>query len=262
MSEAVDLHYELRGDGGGPRCPVLILHGLFGSLANWRTLARSLADARFVYSVDLRNHGRSPHARPHDYAAMAADCERFVRDRVGRPVDVVGHSMGGRVAMHLALGHGELVRRLVVIDISPKSSATIEPRSILEALLAVDPGRHRARSDVDAELAARVADPALRAWLLMNLEKRADGRLAWRIGLEEIAEAFDRPPTPLPAGCRLGPCLFVRGARSPYLPTADEPFVRSLFPDAEIVTIAGAGHMPHVDAPRELARVIAGFLAA
>lgn len=262
MQETVELHYERRGEARNAGPALLILHGLFGSSVNWRSFARRLAFERVVYSVDLRNHGRSPHARPHDCEAMAADCERFLRETVGGAADVLGHSMGGRVAMHLALSRADLVRRLVVVDISPRPGAAAEPRSVLAALLSVDPGLYQSRIEVGKALESRISDPALRAWLLLNLKRRADGRQAWRFGLAEIAASFESLGASLPAGRRFGPCLFVRGASSGYLPVADEPVVREIFPDAEIVTIANAGHMPHIDAPEELAARIERFLSA
>jgi len=258
--EALDLHYEQRGEPRGSAFPVLILHGLFGSLANWRSLARRLASRRRVYSVDLRNHGRSPHARPHDCRAMAHDCAHFIRVHAGGRVALIGHSMGGRVAMYLALRHAELVERLVVIDASPKSGAAAEPRRVLDALLALQPERFEDREAVDTVLAATVADAGVRASLLMNLERRPDGGVRWRIGLEEIAESFDRLGAALPDGRYDGPGLFVRGGRSDYLPASDEPLVKAAFPAADVVTIADAGHLPHVDTPERLASVIDAFL--
>jgi pimeloyl-ACP methyl ester carboxylesterase len=197
---------------------------------------------------------------------MAEDCETFLASlartaapAAGAPV-LLGHSMGGRVAMHLALRRADAIGALVVVDASTRPGMATEPRAVLEALLAINPSAYTERSDVGAALAPFIGDASLRASLLMNLEKGVDGVLRWRIGLQEIADGFERLGDPLPDGLYRGRTLFLRGGRSGYLPPSQEESVKASFPNAEIVTIADAGHLPHIDQPDEFLRVLAGFL--
>ena len=245
--------------GEGP--PALVLHGLFGSGTNWRTIARRLGSRLECHLVDLRNHGRSPHASGMAYPQLAADVLAYLDanrlDRVG----LIGHSMGGKTAMTLALSASERVRWLVVADIAPVPSPS-DHRPILDALRALALDSLASRAEADAALARSVPDLGLRQFLLQNLV-RGDGGLRWRIDLEAISEALpdltDFPPTPPGAFCD-EPTLFLRGAGSEYLTVHHEPRIRALFPRASIATIAHAGHWLHAEQPGAVAERIARFL--
>ncbi|MFO1048434.1 MAG: alpha/beta fold hydrolase [Geminicoccaceae bacterium] len=240
--------------GDGP--PLLFLHGLLGRARNWLTVGRAMADSHAVQLVDLRNHGASPWSDVAGYAAMAADIASLIESGGAGPPTLVGHSMGGKVAMTLALSRPELLRRLIIVDIAPVRYASGYERYI-EAMLAADLSPGRRRTDVDAGLAAAVPDAAMRAFLMQNLESR-DGRLAWQPNLAVLLTAMPELmdfPADLPAGAFAGPTRSLRGERSDYVGPAGEAALRRLFPDATVAAVPGAGHWPHAEQP-------AAFLAA
>ena len=245
--------------GQGP--PALVLHGLFGSGTNWRTIARRLESRLECHLVDQRNHGRSPHARGMTYPALADDVLAYLDahgiDRAG----LIGHSMGGKTAMTLALTAPERVRCLIVADIAPAPSPS-DHRPILQTLRALGLDSLDSRAGADAALARSVPDPGLRQFLLQNLV-HGDGGLRWRIDLEALAEALPDltgfPPI-APGALYQGPTLFLRGERSGYLSAWHEPRIRALFPRASIDTIANAGHWLHAEQPAAVTDRIARFV--
>ena len=245
--------------GHGP--PALILHGLFGSGTNWRTIARRLGTRLECHLVDQRNHGRSPHAPGMAYPTLAADVLAYLDARHMDRVGLIGHSMGGKTAMTTALVAPERIRWLIVADIAPAPSPS-DHRPILDALRGLALDSLASRAAADAALAPRVPDPALRQFLLQSLVS-GGARLRWRIDLEAIAESLpeltDFPPAPARAAYH-GPTLFLRGARSDYLSTHHEPPIRALFPAASIATIAGAGHWLHAEQPAAVIARIEQFL--
>ena len=239
--------------------PVVLLHGLFGASANLGTLARRLA-ARFrVLSVDLRNHGASPHAPDMGYAAMAADVAETI-DGIIEPVALVGHSMGGKVAMRLALDAPARVSALMVSDIAPVPYQT-GFRRYAQAMQALDVSPALTRAAADAALADTIADPGVRAFLMQNL--RFGTAPAWRIGLDQIAAGLDQiedwPPS---AAHFTGPALFLSGERSDYIRPEHRPTIRTLFPAARFVSVKAAGHWIHADNPDGFALSVTAFLDA
>lgn len=245
--------------GEGP--PALVLHGLFGSGTNWRTIARRLGTRLECHLVDQRNHGRSPHARGMAYPALAGDVLAYLDahrlDRVG----IIGHSMGGKTAMTLALGAPERVRWMIVADIAPGPSPS-DDRPILEALRTLALDSLASRVAADAALARSVPEPALRQFLLQNLV-HGDSGLRWRIDLEAIAEALPDLtgfPSTAPGAVYRGPTLFLRGERSDYVTARHEPRIRALFPSASVGTIADAGHWLHAEQPAAVTDRIARFI--
>ena len=239
----------------GQGSPVVLLHGLFGSARNLGGAARALASAHRVVSMDLRNHGDSAHAPGMDYATMAADVVETM-DAAGLPAAaVVGHSMGGKVAMQLALTAPARVTRLVVADIAPVAYAS-HFGGFARAMLALSPGL--ARSAADAALAPDVPDPAIRSFLLHNY-RPTEG---WRIGLAEIAAALPRIETwHEETATYAGPVLFVTGARSDYVLPAHRPAILRLFPAARFVAIKDAGHWLHAEQPEAFNATLGAFLA-
>ena len=244
---------------------VLLLHGLFGAASNWGRIQRRLAETRETLAFDLRNHGASPHGAPVDYATMAEDvAETLAAERVG-PVSLIGHSMGGKVAMRLALARPALVDRLVVADIAP---VPYPPhfRTIAAAMLALPlrPGLTRAQANAALETAA--PDPAIRGFLLQNL--RFTDPPAWRIGLAEIAAGLPDIETWAAAstvpgaysGPYAGPVLVLRGERSDYVLPEHRPLFRALFPSARFATLRNAGHWLHADAPDAFLETVQAFL--
>ncbi len=242
----VDLASHAYGEHGEP---VVILHGLLGSGRNWATLAKRLGRTRRVTTLDLRNHGRSPWSDAMDYDLMAADVQAFIeRSNLG-PTTVIGHSMGGKTAMRLALLRPALVRRLVVVDIAPVTY-TRGFGDYVDAMRRIDVASLPSRNDVDRELAADVPDPAVRAFLLQNLDRR-DAGFAWRPHLAALAEAMPALMAfPIEPGDRFSrPTLFLAGGRSDYLAKPHRDAIPEPFPRAETRTIADAGHWLHAERP-------------
>jgi pimeloyl-ACP methyl ester carboxylesterase len=242
--------------------PLIILHGLFGSARNWSSIAQRIAAAHHVFALDARNHGASPWDDTMSYPAMADDVAAFRDARHLGAVTLMGHSMGGKTAMLLALQRPALVTRLVVVDVAP---VPYRPslRGYIQAMRAADLGTVARRADVDAQLVDAVADPAERAFLLQNLVLDP-GHVHWRLNLpvlertiEEISSFPDLPPE-----ARFdGPTLFVVGARSRYMRPEYEPVVRRLFPQASIAIIADAGHWLHAERPAAFLDAALPFLS-
>jgi len=246
--------------GVGP--PVVILHGLFGSKRNFSAVARQLADSFRVVTVDLRNHGESPWDDRHDYPALADDVARLIERQLGEPVAVIGHSMGGKAAMLLALTRPELVERLVVVDIPPARSRGT-PISYVHAMQTVPLAQLSRRSEVEQALAAAIPDPVVRGFLVTNIASRPDG-LAWIPNLDAIERQFDTIldwPT-LPAGTQYaGPTLFLTGATSAFVTPEHEPVIHQLFPAARLEQITAAGHWVHAEQPAAFLAAVRQFLA-
>ena len=245
--------------GDGPA--LIILHGLFGSARNWSTVARSLAASHRVIALDLRNHGASPWAETMTYAEMADDVAQFIAAaRLDRP-SIVGHSMGGKVAMTLALGGAVEVGALVVVDIAPVAYDG-GFGTYVEAMRGLDLASLGRRADADAALAGAVPDAALRAFLLQNLTTR-DGAYAWRINLPAIAAglaAMAAFSAVEPGAAFVGPALFIAGGRSGYVAPVHQPAIRRLFPNCEIAVMDGAGHWPHAEQPENFVALVRPFL--
>jgi esterase len=252
----MNLHFEAVGEGP----PLIILHGLLGSADNWRSMSRRLGAHCKVFAVDLRNHGRSPHSDTFDYDVMTADLREFMEQQALRRVMLLGHSMGGKVAMQFAIDYSEQVDRLVIVDIAPKPYEPFQ-RYILEALRSLDLTRYKSFADVDAALAAEVSSESLRQFLLKNLVRDHDGHLRWKVDLEAIDRNYDKLARGVvPERSFDKPTLFIRGGRSNYIGDDDVPLIRQIFPQAEIATLPEAGHWVHIDAPKEFFQTVVNFL--
>lgn len=240
---------------------LIILHGLFGSSINWRSFAKTLADRGRVFSLDLRNHGASPHVDGMDYDLMAADV-RFFMDKQGLESAVwLGHSMGGKVAMRAALATPERVSRLIVADIAPVVYQR-DFSELLASLLALDLERINSRDDADAQLRQHIPEQGLRRFLLQNLERQGE-RLVWRVNLRAIHNNLENIlgfPIDSDAQQYLGDVLFLRGESSDYIQPEHEARMRHLFPNLRIETINGAGHWLHTEQPARVATCINAFL--
>ena len=246
------------GAAGDP--PLVVLHGLFGSARNWGAIGKRLSSKRRVLAMDLRNHGASPRADAMDYASMAADVAETMEAAGAAPAAVLGHSMGGKVAMALALTRPGLVSRLLVADIAPVPYPPRQAR-VVNAMRAVPLRPGLPRREADAALRAEgVQDAATRAFLLQNLRFEGDAP-EWRCGLEEIAAAMaDIEGFPDSAGARYeGPALFLLGERSDYVRPEHRPRIRELFPAARFVALRGTGHWLHAEKPEEFTAVAEGF---
>jgi pimeloyl-ACP methyl ester carboxylesterase len=261
------------GDAG-PR--VVFVHGLFGQGKNWTTIAKGLADSHRVTLVDLPNHGHSPWTERVDYLDMAellaTEFEQF-----GEPVTLVGHSMGGKVAMQLALRRPELLRALVVVDVAPveyplQGGRTDDPdeeaspfAAFIEAMRAMDLDRLTTRADADAALRDAVPSRMVRGFLLQSLVREGAGgdSWRWRMNLEllerDLGELRGFPDPP--AGATFdGPVLWIAGADSTYVLDEDRPHMDALFPATRLVRIKNAGHWVHSQQPEVFLETLRRFL--
>jgi pimeloyl-ACP methyl ester carboxylesterase len=240
------------------RPPLLIAHGLFGSARNWGVIAKRLSAERRVLAVDMRNHGESSWHDGHDYPALAADLAEVI-DAYGGQADVLGHSMGGKAAMALALTLPASVRRLVVADIAPVSYAHTQ-QPLIDAMRGIDLTAVTTRGDADRQLAERVPEAGVRSFLLQSLD--VAGR-RWRLNLDTLERDMPRIlGWPEIGGVFEGPVLFLSGAGSDYVQRDHRPAIKALFPNAKFAKIPDAGHWLHADRPREFEAAVASFLAA
>ncbi len=236
------------------KAPLLIAHGLFGSARNWGVIARRLSDARQVVAVDMRNHGESPWFPTHGYEDMARDLAEVIEAHGGR-MDVLGHSMGGKAAMVLALQRPQAVGRLVVADIAPTAYGHTQTH-LIDAMRRVDLSRVERRADAGAQLA--LEDDALRAFLLQSLDV---GGRKWRLNLDVLAAEMERITGFPPVEGRFdGPALFLTGAESSYVRPEHRSEIKRLFPAARFAKIPGAGHWLHAERPREFEASVRAFL--
>jgi len=253
-------HPATDSDGQSSTPPLIIAHGLYGSARNWGVIARRLADRRKVVAVDMRNHGDSPHLPTQSYADMAADLAEVI-ESIGAPVDLLGHSMGGKAAMQLALTRPDLIRRLIVADIAPVAYTHDQTRHV-QAMAGLDLGRITTRAEADAALAERVDDPALRAFFLQSLDLRHKPP-HWKLNLPVLAaEMPGIVGWPGTEGRFDSPALFLTGADSTYVRPEHRETIRGLFPKARFARIPGAGHWLHAEKPREFEETVRVFLEA
>lgn len=250
------LHHRVFGSGP----PLVVLHGLLGSLDNWVPLAQRFASDFQVFLLDLRNHGRSPHSTDTSYDLMAEDVHQFLREQELAGVHLLGHSMGAKVAMRFAQLHPDAIARLVVVDMSPREYPARHD-TLLDAMHALDLGKYQRRDQIDHELAAVVPDRTVRQFVLKNLGRDDAGRLIWKPNLTSLRASYGQLRATLPvSGTFAGPALFVRGGQSDYVHDNDLPLIRGLFPQVTLATIERAGHWVHADAPEEFSQIVVDFL--
>lgn len=249
------LHVKQAGTGK----PVVLIHGLFGSLENLGAIARQLAENFCVYSVDLPNHGRSPHSDDTSLAHMSELVYHWLQRQSFSQCSLVGHSLGGKVAMELALTYPDRFDKLAVLDISP---VKYQPHhnSVFAGLLGLEPDKLKNRSEADAYLAQHIREPAVRSFLLKNLVKQEQG-YGWRMNLTTLHNSYER----LIAGNREGAVfngatLFLKGSRSDYIDASHEQAIRSRFPQAQLKIVSDTGHWLHAEKPDLVARLLRRFL--
>jgi len=251
----MELYTRVQGDGP----PLVLLHGLFGSNENLGGIARALADRFTIYAMDLRNHGRSPHGEPMDYPTLAGDIATTMATHGLERAAMLGHSVGGKTAMQLALTAPDRIERLVVVDIAPIAYRHGHDRE-LDAMRSLDLTTLASRADADAALAGQIPEAPIRQFLLKNLVRGNRG-FTWRIPLDTIAGHYGEiAAAPSAPGPYRGPSLFLRGEASDYVPPSAETAIHAFFPTATIETIAGAGHWLHVQAAEATQQALARFL--
>ncbi|WP_416140611.1 alpha/beta fold hydrolase [Halomonas sp. HK25] len=253
----VELNYQ---DTGGESVPLVVIHGLFGSADNWRSHVKAWQETRRVITVDLRNHGRSPHAEGMGYDVMAEDVIQLL-DHLEIPrAHLLGHSMGGKVVISLARVAPERVASLIVGDIAPLAYGH-DHDTVFAGLRRLEEGQPANRREADALLGEHVKERAVRLFLATNLERAEEGGLTLRLGLDEIQDDYETIMGP-PAGEGpfVGPTLVLRGANSHYVTDAMLPALKEVLPEAVVVTLE-AGHWLHAEQPEAFRESVDAFLA-
>ncbi len=239
-----------------PQPPLLIAHGLFGSARNWGVIAKRLSDEREVTSIDMRNHGESPWTDTNSYHDMSNDLAALT----DTPTDILGHSMGGKTAMLLALTNPEHVRKLIVADIAPVRY-THTQRHLIDAMRKIDLGAVDSRRDADTQLKPHVPEDTVRAFLLQSLDVKAR---RWRLNLDVLDNEMDQIMgfPDMETAPFEGPTLFLAGADSDYVQRSHRDRIKSLFPTARFAKIPNAGHWLHAENPRAFEAAVRTFLDA
>jgi esterase len=252
------LSFKQYSDSGAP---LVILHGLYGNQGNWSTHARQFAQHYAVYALDARNHGQSPWLDTMRLEEMAADVADTMDSLGLADAHLLGHSMGGKTAMLLALERPARVRSLVVVDIAPVAYARGTDK-VLAALCALDPARLQSRNEADAQLARHIESKPVRDFLLTNLQRAAGGGFEWRINLPAIQRDFDAVTGwPDTGRSYTGRTLFIRGEQSDYILPEHHAAMRAQFPHGTLKTVANAGHWVHSEKPEAVQRLVENFLA-
>lgn len=250
------LNFKKLGEGQ----PLIILHGLFGSLDNWMTLAKKWASDFEVYLVDQRNHGQSPHDSAFNYSLMAEDLKELIeQEGIKNPI-VLGHSMGGKTAMEFAVNYPEKLAKLIVVDIAPVKYQ-VHHYTIIDALSSIDLAELKGRKEADLKLAEKIEEFGVRQFLLKNLYWKEKEQLAWRFNLEVLAKEiipiseFSISPKRFEK-----PTLFIKGERSDYIKEEHRGKIEEKFPQYSLKTIEGAGHWVHAEKAKEFAEQINTFI--
>jgi pimeloyl-ACP methyl ester carboxylesterase len=264
---SVKLHFRKSGRG----TPLVILHGLYGASDNWISIARKLEERFTVFIPDLRNHGRSPHTATHTYQDMVDDLVLFFDDHHIAKATILGHSMGGKLAMMFAAEYPELVTGLIIADIAPKSynsldkpfKTVLQHEVILELMEELNLVAVSSRKEIDHFLSGKLKDSTLRQFLIKNIHRNKDDYFEWKINVPVLKHALlaitsevtgewfaDRRPI-------LGyPVTFIRGLQSDYISDDDLPGLKEIYPEARIIDIANAGHWLHAEQPEKFIEAV------
>ena len=271
MEESCRLFFREEGNSGKT---IVVIHGLFGSSDNWMTIGRKLSATNHVFMVDQRNHGRSPHCNTHSYETMKEDLARFFKEHQIDKASLIGHSMGGKVAMAFAADYPELVEKMVVVDIAPKNyllaGENKQHRHIIKTLknLSNNFDNYKSRGEIINFLSEQLNDPDIVMFLLKNIYHSKDNsQFACRLNLEVLDKSLE---------CIVGdvneywfnsrlpvvnyPVLFIKGEKSPYITNSDIPSIYKIYPKAQITTIPNAGHWLHSEQPVLFLEILNGFI--
>jgi pimeloyl-ACP methyl ester carboxylesterase len=251
------LHSTIIGTGS----PLLILHGYFGMSDNWKTLGKKLSENFEVHLIDQRNHGRSFHSDSFDYELMVEDLHYYIQQHNLKKVHVLGHSMGGKVAMFFAVNYPELMDHLVVADISPKYYKP-HHSNILEGLNTVNFSIQNNRRDVEEVLKTFIPEPAVLQFLLKNVYWKSKGELDYRFNLQSLTENNSEIGEALHSFTHFeGPSLFLKGENSDYITHEDIPLISAHFPNYSLITVKNAGHWLHAENPAQFLAEVVSFLS-
>ena len=252
----MDLNFKVFGEGK----PLVILHGLLGSLDNWQSLAKKFAESRKVYLIDQRNHGKSPHLEDHDYPSMVADLKAFLEKNEIENADLLGHSMGGKTVMGIAVEYPFLVNKLIVVDIAPRHYP-VHHDQILAGLNAVNFDEQKSRSEVEEVLTLFIPEATVRQFLMKNLFWIEKEKLAYRFNLKTITKDIEKIGFGLAEGSYFtNPTLFIDGEDSDYIQEDDHDLIDEVFPRNEIITFENCGHWIHAQNPSLLIETVEKFL--
>jgi esterase len=250
----MELYYREMGEGQ----PLVILHGLFGFSDNWQTHAKRLSEYYRVILVDLRNHGHSPWSDEFSYGLMAEDLKELFHALQLSKVILLGHSMGGKVAMHFAQAYSDFLEKLIVVDIGVKSYPQHHDH-ILRGMHAIDLESIKVRSEAEAILKQHIDSDGVRQFILKNLYWKEKGQLAWRMNLPVLEAKMSEILAEVPDEEVMLPTLFIRGELSGYILDEDIATLEERFADSQLVTIQGAGHWVHAEAPEEFLDAVLSF---
>lgn len=252
----MQLNYRTLGQGQS----FIILHGIFGTSDNWQTFGKTLSEQYQVFLLDLRNHGNSPHSEDFNYTVMAEDLKEFIAQHHLENAVILGHSMGGKVAMCFAVSYPDLFEKMIIVDIAPKYYPP-HHQKILAGLEAVAIDKIESRKEAEDQMAAHVRDVGVRQFLLKNLKRTNRDGFAWKLNLPVIRANIENVGEALETDHVVEkPVLFIRGAKSDYIKDEDKAEIRKIFPLAQVVTIKDAGHWVHAEQPEALYDVVKAFL--
>lgn len=253
----MELNYKKYGESGQD---LIILHGLFGMLDNWHTLGVRFGKSFQTWTIDQRNHGKSPHTNDIDYYLLAKDLLEFCNQhQINEPV-VLGHSMGGKAAMQFALNYPDRISKLIVVDIAPKSYPEDGHDVIIEALSSLDLTQIKSRKDADDVLSLKIPEEGVRQFLLKNLTREGDNYIL-KMNFDSLSKNYDKLSAYIDIKGKFDKdTLFIRGEKSKYILESDEPNILNIFPKAEFVTIPNAGHWVHAEAPDAFYEAVMKFL--
>jgi esterase len=253
------LHTHCSGQPDSTKPPLVLIHGLFGSYENLGVIARSLSEQYQVINIDVRNHGQSGHSDQMSYALMVQDLAQTLDELHIASAALLGHSMGGKLAMAFALQYPQRVSKLIVADIAPVAYA---PRhnAIFTGLVAIDLATLTSRTEADKQLSAYIAEPGVRQFLLKSLVK-SDQRFHWRFNLQALKQHYNALiGAPQIDGCYNGPTLFIKGGNSDYILPEHKAGIMQLFPQAQAKIIQGTGHWLHAEKPAAFTKLVQDFL--
>lgn len=254
----MQLNHQINGSGE----PLIILHGLFGSLENWGAQVKTLSQTFSVITVDLRNHGRSPQSSEISYPLMAEDLRNLITDLDLTTPHILGHSMGGKVAMQLANELDPPIGRLIVADIAPVSYPR-QHNAVFDGLFSIPLEQLKSRQEADKYLSEHVPEPAVRAFLLKNLYRNSEKQFQWRMNLQALYEQYDEiGSAPKITAPFTGKTLFIKGGQSDYLLAEHQSEILKRFPQASYKIIEGTGHWPHAEKPELFSRLVENFLTS
>ena len=265
------LNYKKLGEGPA----LIIVHGLYGGLDNWLTVAKELAENFEVFIVDQRNHGKSPHDDSHTYIDLKNDLLEFMDDHGIDKAVLLGHSMGGKTVMFFAVDYPERVNSLVVVDIAPKNYSkisdytpqTINHEHLVSVILNIDLNQFKSRTEINTDLAKQIKSEKVRQFLLKNLKRNEDKSFGWKLNIKaiskylpQIMDGIDESSFAKGKGITGFPVLFIRGQESNYICDNDHKQIRTIFPYAEITSIPRAGHWVHAEQPNLLVKTVNYFI--